>query len=836
MAQGNSQLRTENAAMNELGLEITEEQIPGAAPVSANSRFSAVANAGRAPARVIERTSSVRGSPSVKVRLRGEWRRRAMDQDPEAAPVASEFDDTDWDSVFVPNNFGLEPSLSAHFGPVYYRCRIAAPQSDNCTLIFDAVDYLADVWIDREHLGHHEGYFAPFSFDISGKIGPGSILTVRVQDPFEDWAPNQPFLAHAKRAIKGTLKYHDSRPGGLPGSMTPGWNPRLAQSLSTGGITGNVWLRGTGAARIDGLFVTTLDHEQGVIHVALIVTNLRALELRVQIQFELGLRSGVERDEGWLSAELRPGASRIDVRMIVRDRRLWWPVSHADLGNPELYEVRARVVVEDVLSDEEQTRFGIRTARVTGEPKRMVFNGRDIFVQAANYIPRQHFADVDAEFYRRDMKLAAQAHLNSFGVHGHLQPPSCYDAADEEGMLMFQDFALQWHYDSGKASNPGFIENACRQIAEMAYTYWNHPSIVYWACHNEPNAMFLPGQKRDAEADFDNQVLDEALEIRLRQVEPQRHIHRASGIGDDLHLYDGSLSGGDVYKARKRESWFVSEFGFWTLGPRIYKWNDQGWPPDDFQMRNWLSRLSFGPSTMNFAGMPQRYANLQAWQQATEIYGAFLAKYQTEWFRIGRGAPFNAYRWHFFADWWGWAGGGLVDVDRKTKATYHALAEASRPVLVCTSLPHTVFPPGNTVEFPIHAVNEKRTELKLQIEWRWIECPNSIVIGIDKEAETTFQMLARATPGAMVAVPEASRPEAKAIEQGIIEATVRPESSQQIGLLSLKIPKQEFAGATLMLSWGDETNWYHVLAAAKEWFCGPGAFKISPAGLRRLGE
>lgn len=489
--------------------------------------------------------------------------------------------------------------------------------------------------------------------------------------------------------------------------------------------------------------------------------------------------------------------------------------------------------MDGAVSDRQAARFGIRTARVEGDPKRMVLNGRPIFVQAANYIPRQHFAGAGAEFYRRDARLAAAAHLNSFGVHGHLQPPACYQAADEEGILIFQDFALQWHYDSGARTNPGFIDNASRQIAEMAYTYWNHPSIVYWACHNEPAAMFIPDRPSDPARDPDNQVLDAALEERMRQVEPIRHIHRASCIGDDLHLYDGSLAGGSVYGVRKRRSWFVAEYGFWTLGPQSDRWNDQGWLPDEFQMKQWLSRLSFGPSTMSFAGLPDRYPSREAWQRATEAYGAFLAKYQTEWMRLNRGAPFNAIRWHFFVDWWGWAEGGLLDVDRKPKATYHALAAASRPLLVATSLENTICTPGRTVEFEICAINERRARAELELNWRWRRAPRSLVIGVDREVNQRYPHWPAPAEGAMVALPWGDPGEV--LCAGRIAASVASESVALIGTLALEVPEEELVGATLELLWGaQESNWFHVLAAREGWFCGPGAFVISAGRVYRL--
>src|SRR6266852_3697820 len=279
--------------MAELRIEIAGERIPGSAPVSEHSQFNSVADASPAIANVIARPSiENRQSRAIAidhrdVLLNGEWRRRAMSHDPPVGPTAPDFDDSEWDRVMVPNNYGLEASLSAHFGPVYYRCRLAPIESSRCRLEFDSVDYLADVWLDGRHLGHYEGYFAPFGFEVTGMIKPGSVLTVRVQDPFEDWAPDQPFFAHAKRAIKGTLKYHDSRPGGLPGLNTPGWTPQLAQSMTTGGITGSVHIRGTGVARIDAVFVTPIEPERGLIHVAFVISNQGGSEVDALIDFHI---------------------------------------------------------------------------------------------------------------------------------------------------------------------------------------------------------------------------------------------------------------------------------------------------------------------------------------------------------------------------------------------------------------------------------------------------------------------------------------------------------------------------------------------------------------------
>ncbi len=813
---------------------IVDEAVPGAAPVSEHSVFGAVTLATRAEAVVLATLAKSPTTERRRISLVGRWERHVAREVAtlDAPPPAG----AEWHEVSVPDNYGLEADLSTHFGPVFYRRALPGLEAARRRVVFEAVDYLAAVWLDGRLLGRHEGYFAPFAFDVPAGLAPGSELVVGVQDPFEDLDPEEPFVRHGKRAIKGTLKYHDSRPGGLPGRHTPGWTAREGQSMTTGGITGDVFLVGTGAVSIDALFITPLDAVRGRIHVAVVLTASAEaeVELGVVVEDPSGEALGTT-----LGAELPRGASRIDFEATVPDPVLWWPRSHAALGAPAIYRFRAEVRIDGEPSDVATSRFGLRTARVEGDPKSLVVNERPVFVCAVNYIPRQHFADVDIDFYRRDMALCADAHVNSLGVHGHVQSRACYDAADEAGLLVFQDFALQWHYDAGSLTNPGFGDLASRQIAEMAYTLHDHPSVVYWACHNEPTALFVPGMKPDPSYDFDNQVLDEVLEARLREVEKHRHVHRASGIGDDLHLYDGSLNGGDVYGVRRHRTWFVSEYGFWTIGRQSGRWGESSWPPDQAQMQRWLSRLSFGPWTMNFAGLPERYGSESAWGRATEIYGAFLAKYQTEWIRMHRGAPFNAYRWHFFCDWWGWAGGGLVDVDRRPKATYRAFARASRPLLVCTSWPNTVVAPGETLDFPIHAVNDRLEETRVVVEWSWHERDRSVVVGVDEEVGRRYDLFNGGTPSSMVAVPEdgeePSVPSTPALASGRFEATVAAESARLIGTVSVKAPTVPLRGATLHLSWNDrETGWFHVIAATPGWFPGPGAFDVTPRGAERL--
>ncbi len=797
-----------------------ERPRPGPARVAETSDFAAIA---RAPsldwATVPEAESRPAGSGRIVIELGGRWERRAGDTG-------------EWRKVVVPDNFGYDQELSDFFGPMWYRRKFADPRVDApegnpqfARLGFASVDYLADVWLNDELLGHHEGCFAPFGFDVTERLEKNNEVIVRVQDPLEPLDPNAFFFKHKKRIIKGTLKYHDSRPGGLPGRMAHPlagtdspvvWTPEWGQSMTTAGIVGPVTLTRTGPLAIDAAFVTPLDHESGRVQIAVVLANRADTPLDATVQLATAVGAAT------LAVAVPPGAGRIDVVADLPELERWEPV-HSPFGRPAVHELIVTAVVEGRVSDRRAVAFGLRTARVVadaeGRARHLEVNGRPVFVKAVNYIPWQHFAEVGRSFYDRDMQLIADAHGNSIGVHAHVQSPHAYDAADAAGVLTFQDFPLQWFYDSGTETNPGFVEEAQHQIAEMAYLLHAHPSVVYYACHNEPLRMFVPTAPEDdgPERDIGERHLDAALFATLQSIDDSRHVHEASGIGDDVHSYLGSLTGRNLYRVSEMPAWFVSEYGFWSVGPQAAKYGDEGWPPTPEQMREWVSRLSFIGSTVGFAGLPDRYPSLATWGDATEQYGAALAKHQTEWFRIHRGAPFMGYRWHFWSDWWGYAGGGLVDIDRVPKRTYAAFRDASRPVLVTARSDRSVYEPGE-VRLPVFVVNDTHDHWSDPVQWEVCDSASSV---ITPDPDGFRIGLAFPDDGVAVAVP---RTVGAAVDAGSFRVDAPPERSTEIGQIAITLTPG--TARTVVFRWDGETNFVHLHCPAEGASYPPGLSEV----------
>ncbi|HKA93343.1 MAG TPA: hypothetical protein VKE97_06035, partial [Acidimicrobiia bacterium] len=397
-----------------LHLSAADRPRPAPAPVTLHSEFEPVASAAPLAWSAEAPGDAPTGSGRIEVSLSGRWERWAdLDGDPSfPAPGARAAQGppgaVEWRKVVVPENYGFDEELSRQFAPVWYRRTFADPRHGGLPdaparvrLRFGAVDYLADVWLNGEHLGHHEGAFAPFGFDVTDRLGANNTLLVAVQDPLEPLDPSELFLDHRKRVIKGTLKYHDSRPGGLPGRMVgplvPGgdpwvWTPEWGQSMTTAGIVGPVTLERTGDASIDALFVTPLDGQ--TVHVAVVVTNHTGHPLRARLDLDAA------GDRGQLGVDLPTGPGRIDVVIDFGDARLEaWQPAGAEPGGPAVHELHTALATADGKAlDQSSARFGLRTARVVadgaGHARHLEVNGQPVFVKAVNYIPWQHFAEV----------------------------------------------------------------------------------------------------------------------------------------------------------------------------------------------------------------------------------------------------------------------------------------------------------------------------------------------------------------------------------------------------------------------------------------------------------
>lgn len=162
--------------------------------------------------------------------------------------------------------------------------------------------------------------------------------------------------------------------------------------------------------------------------------------------------------------------------------RLWSP------EDPFLYELDVRGEA-DALT----TRFGMRTFRLDPATGRAILNGRPYFMRGSNVVIYRFFEDAERgdkpwreEWIRHLHKAFRSMHWNALRYSIGFPPESWYRIADEEGLLIQDEFP---YFFGGYADKhwppPVKSDELVREFTEWMQERWNHPCVVIWDAQNE---------------------------------------------------------------------------------------------------------------------------------------------------------------------------------------------------------------------------------------------------------------------------------------------------------------------------------------------------------------
>ena len=111
----------------------------------------------------------------------GEWRQVWLEKKPEKKTDFFEYSFDGGPILKVPGDFNSQmKELSFFEGTVWYRKKFNYKLEPGKRLFihFGAVNYIAEVYLNGEKLGSHEGGFTPFQFEITNKIRSGNNTVV----------------------------------------------------------------------------------------------------------------------------------------------------------------------------------------------------------------------------------------------------------------------------------------------------------------------------------------------------------------------------------------------------------------------------------------------------------------------------------------------------------------------------------------------------------------------------------------------------------------------------------------------------------------------------------
>lgn len=216
--------------------------------------------------------------------------------------------------------------------------------------------------------------------------------------------------------------------------------------------------------------------------------EVRALSERdAEIRVTCAL-SGREVSRASRNVRLSAGLNVLELPLEIQSPQRWMPNGW---GKPVLYDCVVEVVCGGDTVAEQRQRIGLRTFRVVnkedadGESFYFEVNGIPMFAKGANFIPGDALLPrMDEERYRALFRDVKEANMNVVRVWGGgVYEDDCfYDLADENGVLIWQDFMFACTAYPGDAA---FLERVKEEADYNIRRLRNHACLALWCGNNE---------------------------------------------------------------------------------------------------------------------------------------------------------------------------------------------------------------------------------------------------------------------------------------------------------------------------------------------------------------
>ena len=333
-------------------------------------------------------------------------------------------------------------------------------------------------------------------------------------------------------------------------------------------------------------------------------------------------------------------------------------------------------------------------------------NGERLFLKGANLLPTQQLlGTASPSEVAADVKAARNAGLDLVRPLAHIARPELYAAADELGMVVWQDLPVRGVMSRSVA------EEARRQAREAVDLLGHHPSVALWCAHDDP----FPRTRRPSATpravsrlgpSWNRDVLDRRLARVLSRCDGSRPVVAHTGVPPHLPSLEGTTS----------QLWFGLHGGRAAdLAPT-------------------LARLPAMGQFVSAFGTPAAQDQAEVVKTTIEILRRL--KYR----------PTGGFLLHALADVTAGPGTngrndsgdgfGVLDGLRRPKPGWQALVEACRPLIVTADpLPASVRN-GERLDLAVHVVNDTRADVDgIQVRARVLG-PGNIVISEQRWAGT----------------------------------------------------------------------------------------------------
>lgn len=443
---------------------------------------------------------------------------------------------------------------------------------------FEGVNNIADVFINRRHIGEHRGGYGAFIFEITGKVeyGKENSILVRVNNGEQlDIMP-----------LVGDFNFY-------------------------GGIYRDVHLLIT-----DETCISPLDYASPGVRLIQDSVSHRYAKVRAIVDLSNGSSGNqeVELNVRLLDGQrvVKEGTKNVNLSgNEVMQQELTFEIDQPHLWNgrqdPFLYQAEVTLFRNGQMVDRVTQPLGLRFYRIDPD-KGFFLNGKHLPLQGVcRHQDRSEVGNaLRPQHHEEDAALMLEMGVNAVRLAHYPQATYFYDLMDKNGIIVWAEIPFVGpggYNDKGFVDLPAFRANGKEQLKELIRQHYNHPSICVWGLFNELTEL------------GDNPVeYIKELNVLAHQEDPTRLTTSASNQMGDLNFitdaiawnrYDGWYGGTPadlgtwldrMHKDHPEICIAISEYG---AGASIYHQQDSlvktvptsWWHPENWQtyyhIENW---------------------------------------------------------------------------------------------------------------------------------------------------------------------------------------------------------------------------------------------------------
>jgi beta-mannosidase len=569
-------------------------------------------------------------------------------------------------------------------------------------LRFRGVDCLATYWLNGKKLGETADSMVEHSFDVTGMLDGGNVLTVRLRSPIVEAAgktydPDVTFNAGKTNQESTWIR----RP-----AHSYGWD--IMPRAVTAGLWRPVELIVHAPQEITNLYIATTAAQPGRARLSVSYQVSTDLALLPQLSLRLEGRCG---DSTFVfKQKLEFVAGRFEGE--VANPRLWWPHGY---GDPNLYNVTTQLLQNDKVIASREDTVGIRKLELIRtettspeKPGQFLFkvNGVPILVKGSNWVPADAFHSRDASRYEKILALFIDLGCNflrSWGGNVY-EDDAFFDICDRHGIMVWQDFAMACEI---YPQTPEFVDTIRQEAIAVVRKLRNHPSLALWSGDNEVDTIYY-GRGFDP---AHNQITRELLPAVVFEGDPYRPYLPSSpymapeviATGNLRLMPEAHLWGPrDYFKSAfytEHTAHFVSEIGYHGcpglssikrfIDPQhLWPWQDNPqWVLHSTDMTGNPYRINLMANQVKelFGTVPD---NIEDFVLASQISQAEAKKFFVEMTRLKKWHSTGVVWWNVM-DGWPQFSDAIVDYYFNKKLAYYYIRRVQKPVCVMIDEPES---------------------------------------------------------------------------------------------------------------------------------------------------